>query len=137
MDMRRFNMAHVTLTIEAEHHELPDVIRQLFGLVSASEWEEGEVEDWTEEELREFVELIQDPARRILAKVAQHPDAYSWDALDEELGVSSGNSRAGMMSSVGHTKNRFPGKPPIIERDYRQRVYRMDPDIAAILAKYL
>jgi hypothetical protein len=136
MDMRRVNMAHVTLTIEAEHDELPDVIRQLFGLVSASKLEEDDVEDWTEEELRDFVDIIQDDARRILSKVVQHPDAYPWDDLKAELGVS-GYTRAGMMSSIGHAENRFPGKPPIIERDYRQRVYRMDPEIAATLAKYL
>ncbi|MGH2614360.1 MAG: hypothetical protein ACRDJC_03915 [Thermomicrobiales bacterium] len=136
IDARRLRVARVTLTIEGEHDELPDVIHQLFRLVAAPEVEEDEVEDWTEEELRDFVDLIQDDARRILAKVVQRPEAYPWDELKEELGLS-GYSRAGMMSSVGHAENRFPRKPPIIERDYRQRVYRMDPDVAAMLAKYL
>ena len=129
-------MAHVTVTIEGEHDELPAAIRQLFNLLVAPESEEDRVEAWTEEELRRFVVLLADDARRILGKIVQRPDAYPWDELKEELGVA-GLSRAGMMSSVGHAENHFPGKPPIVERDYRQRVYRMDPDVAAALAKYL
>ncbi|MDP9357829.1 MAG: hypothetical protein M3R02_21585 [Chloroflexota bacterium] len=129
-------MARVTLTIEADHEELPAVLQQL-GTMTVPEIEtttQG-TEAWDEAELGAFLDMIKPDAREILVEIARRPEGYPWAEMQERLGLG-GLAIAGRMSSIGHVMNRFPGKKPLHERDYQRRVYRMDPDTAKMILRY-
>ena len=126
-------MVKITITVEGEPEEVRAALRQLVVSDTANQAEgvltSGAVLEWTPDELRQLWNMIEPGARRILAALAERPDGYPFDALQQSLGMTGPNV-AGRLSSVGHAMRRFPGKPHPVQRDYRTRQYTMDSTVA-------
>jgi len=136
-------MARITITIEGDEQELAGALQRL--LVVGQDGAAGQggngapaaaaaaapapAAGWSPEELAAYLSMVKEDARRIVTEVAKRPEGYPFDDLQEVLGMGAQNI-GGRLSSVGHALRRFPGKPGLIERDYRQRAYRMDPEVA-------
>jgi hypothetical protein len=130
-------MARITLTIEADHEELPTVLSQLFQTVSSDNGVTSDgSEPWDEDEVATFLDMIRPGAREILAEIATRPEGYPWVEVQERLGLS-GLQIAGRMSSIGHVLNQFPAKASLHESDYHRREYRMDPEYAHMVLEYV
>lgn len=126
-------MARITITIEGDAKELEGALQRL--LVANEDSPEAPpraaaAAGWAPEELAVYWGAIRDDARDIVAELAKRPEGYAFDDLQAILGLGAQNI-GGRLSSVGHALRKFPGKPGLLERDYRQREYRMAPDVAA------
>jgi len=132
-------MARITITIEGDEQELEGALQRLLSVAHGqdgtspaepvAETTEEPAPGWAPEELAAYWDAIRDDARGIVAEVAKRPEGYPFDDLQAALGMGPQNI-GGRLSSVGHARRRFPGKPQLVERDYRLRQYRMDPAVA-------
>ena len=86
------------------------------------------------EEVERFWNLITVDARPIVAELATKPKGYAFAKLQQVFSMD-GLQVAGRLSSVGHVMRRFPGRAVPIHRDYRDRIYTMDPLIAERIRK--
>jgi hypothetical protein len=133
-------MVKITITIEGDQQEVTNTWQKLLkpgvvGQLQEEEEAEAEVElvKLTPDELRQLWNKISLEARHVLAEIARKPNGYSFETLQKTLNLSSGLAIAGRLSSVGHRMRDFKGKASPVRKDLRERLYRMDSDIATII----
>lgn len=149
-------MARLTITVEGEAEEVREALLRLFGGESGGlsapepdaplgpqpaheELPKSPPEPllaWTREDLNRLWANLSDKARQVLAEVAQQPDGYRLEDLEQALGRNMG-SIGGNLSSVGHAMGRlyrvgdsYTRPWPLVGDKYK-RVYLMDEDVAA------
>ena len=137
-------MPQVTITVTAELEELPQALEQLlYGFAAAPvaqvrgtaperQEADGIVDEviWPSGDLARWWRRITPDAREVVAEIAKRPDGYPFNEVFKVLDLS-GTTVGGRMSSLGHAKRDFPGRPDIVIPDYRRRQYSIHPEIAA------
>lgn len=83
----------------------------------------------TPEEIPQLINKLTDEARKLLFELAKRPEGYPFADLQRVTRLS-GTQISGRMSSIGHKMHNFPGKAEPVTRDYSQRVYYMQPEVA-------
>lgn len=154
-------MARLTVTVEGEAEEVREALLRLFGGEPAGSPDAGAGSSlrpqppgdeepktppepplpWTQEELARLWAYLTIPARRVLGEVAERPDGYRLEELEQALGSDMGRI-GGNLSSVGHAMRRLYRvgdsytKPWPISRDKYTRVYLMDEGVAASIREF-
>lgn len=78
-------------------------------------------------------------AQEILTEIARRPNEYPFAELDHQMKIKhprwQAKLRTGYMSSIGHQWEpfRYRGIPPLLERDWYRRTFKMDPRIAELI----
>ncbi len=140
----------VKITIEGNPDEVARTLRRLGRQAFVDEPQDGEQEveqvssvpgdrmddkpSLSPEEVTQLLSQITPEARRILEEIARHPDSYTFQDLQRTLNLS-GTEIAGRLSSVGHKMRHFRGKAGPVTRDYTQREYRMQPELAEVIRR--
>jgi hypothetical protein len=99
---------------------------------------------WNRDRLRAFAHSLAPDAAEAVRFIAAHAPAVSVDKTVEHMGKHlniedfSGRQMGGRMASIGYAWKSVRGaKAPPLERDTRNRVYRIDRDVAAMLGEIM
>jgi hypothetical protein len=99
---------------------------------------------WNRERLEMFARWLAPGAAEAVRYIAAHAPTTPVDDAIEYMGRHlgqqdfSGQQMGGLMSSVGFSWKGVPdAEEPPLETDYRRRVYRMDPGVAAMLREIM
>jgi hypothetical protein len=130
----------VIVELEGEPEEIGLVLSQLgetLAVANVGELEVGEMDEvesrmwWTPQRAAAFVRELTPPALQALSVIASHPPRLSFREFQRRMGMS-GPQLAGRLSSIGFTVAR-QGTPFPFVRDYYQKVYLIDDEVAAVL----
>ena len=127
-------MEKVTVNIEGTSDE---VVRALQRLTSSFVEQQGKKvvqEEWTEQDLHQFWNMLTDGAKAALRVVAKQPNGCPRDVVLKELGIE-GSQLAGQLSSVGHALRKFPIKTIPFELNWHTWEYGMIPDLADAIVR--
>jgi len=127
-------MEKITLNIEGTPDEIIKAIKNLAGLVGQEKGETHVDENWSEEEIRKFWNMLTDRAKEAFRVIAKYPTGCHRDIVLKELGLR-GNELAGRLSSQGHTLRHFPKKPRPVKLDSNTWEYKMRPEFAEAITK--
>jgi hypothetical protein len=92
---------------------------------------------WTDEEFGLLWNDLKTGAQEVLMAIAESEGRISNTDLQESIGVDSGFKVAGRMSSLGFAmkRHKLMEKEPLYTYDYANGVYRMKPNIVAMVLK--
>ena len=132
--------ARVKVTVEVTGHGAE--VRRILDAVAAALADEALFEDerrpganaawWTPERAAAFARRLKPPALHALHVVAERAPVVRVSVLQREMQRSGRSLTPGALSSIGFAV-RALGAPQPFVRDNYQRVYRMDPTVAAAL----
>lgn len=125
----------VNVELHGEPAEVGMLLAQLGEVLLGDELEEDEEAAnsswWTPERALAFVRGLTDPALQALGIVADNAPRVSFRDLQRQMGMT-GVQLAGRLSSIGFAVAR-QGSPFPFVRDYYQRAYYMDEDVARLM----
>jgi len=124
----------ITINIEGTSEDIVKALKDLAGLMERREEEVSPDENWTEEEIKKFWQMLTDGAKEVFRVIAKNPTGCDRDLVLEELDIE-GNQLAGRLSSQGHTMRNFPKKPWPVELDWNTWEYKMRPEFAEAIIK--
>ena len=122
-------MEKVTVNIEGTSDEVAKALQRLASLSVEQQGKDVAKEEWTEQELRRFWDMLTEGAKAALRIIAKQPNGCPRDVVLRELGIK-GNQLAGQLSSVGHALRKFPTKPIPFGLNWHTWQYDMIPDLA-------
>lgn len=129
-------MEKISVNIEGTSEEIAKAIKALAALLSEpEEKQESQEEDWSEDEIKKFWQMLTEGAREVLRVIAKHPAGCDRDVVLKDLGLN-GNQLAGRLSSQGHTMRQFPKKPRPVELDWNTWEYKMRPEFVEAIKKF-
>ena len=123
----------MTLEIEGDPTEVGRLLGQLSESLLEGDQSEEETDDgwWTADRAEMFVRELTEPALKALQIISQGAPRVEFRELQRKMGVP-GPKLAGRLSSIGFAVARTGGRAPFI-RDYYQKAYFMDADVAKTL----
>ena len=122
----------VTFELQGTPEEIGPLLGQLNETIMGAQSEEGPDSSWwTPERAAAFVSGLTEPALGALRIIAEGAPRVPFAEVQRRMGIP-GLKLAGRLSSIGFAVARMGGPVPFV-RDYYQRVYHIDPDVAAIL----
>jgi hypothetical protein len=124
----------VTFELQGTSEEIGPLLAQLSETINgAQSEEEADATWWTPERAAAFVSGLTEPALGALRIIAEGAPRVSFAEVQRRMGIP-GLKLAGRLSSIGFAVARMGGPVPFV-RDYYQRVYHIDPEVAKILQK--
>ena len=126
----------VSFELQGAPDEIGPVLSQLTGILTGAQSEGNEEPDsdwWTPERAAAFVSGLTEPALAALRIIAEGAPRVAFAEVQRRMGMP-GLKLAGRLSSIGFAVARMGGPVPFV-RDYYQRVYHIDPQVAKILGE--
>jgi hypothetical protein len=122
----------VTFELQGTPEEIGPLLSHLSETITGAESEEGQDSSWwTPERAASFVSGLTEPALGALRIIAEGAPRVPFAEVQRRMGIP-GLKLAGRLSSIGFAVSRMGGPVPFV-RDYYQRVYHIDPEVAKIL----
>jgi hypothetical protein len=122
----------VSFELQGTPEEIGPVLAQLSETINgAQSEEEADATWWTPERAAAFVNGLTEPALSALRIIAEGAPRIPFAEVQRRMGMP-GLKLAGRLSSIGFAVARMGGPVPFV-RDYYQRVYHIDPEVAKIL----
>lgn len=122
-------MEKVTVNIEGSSDEVVIALQRLASLFIEQQGKKVTKDEWTEQDLLQFWNMLTDGAKAALRVVAKQPNGCPRHVVLKELGIK-GSQLAGQLSSVGHVLRKFPTKVTPFGLNWHTWEYDMIPDLA-------
>jgi len=127
-------MEKVTINIEGSSEEVVKALQRLASLFVEQQETKVVQEEWSEQDIRGFWNLLTEGARAALRVVAKQPNGCPRHNVLKELGIK-GNELAGQLSSVGHTRRKFKTKCCPFRLNWDTWEYEMIPELSEAIIR--